>query len=94
MRCGRRRNPRAFLEALLERFLATVLSCTPGVDLGSPSKTPLCASKAATGEELPEALATLLSAAAVALLQHHVALGDHAAALGYVGKLLRLLAAR
>ena len=36
----------------------------------------------------------LLAAAAVELLRSHPLLGDHAVGLGYVDKLLRLLAAR
>lgn len=39
-------------------------------------------------------LAVLLSAAAVAVLQHHPPLAEHAVALGYVDKLVKLLAAR
>lgn len=39
-------------------------------------------------------LAVLLSAAAVAVLQNHAPLADHVVALGYVDKLLKLLAAR
>ena len=38
--------------------------------------------------------AVLLAAAAVELLRSHPLLGDHAVGLGYIDKLLRLLAAR
>ena len=39
-------------------------------------------------------LGVLLSAAAVAVLQHHGLLAEHVVALGYVDKLLKVLAAR
>jgi hypothetical protein len=71
------RNPKAFLEGLLERFN----SAAGSAQLAAPA-----------GAESDQAL--LLSAAAVAFLQANVPLGDHAAALGYVDKLVRVVAAR
>jgi hypothetical protein len=100
------RNPKAFLEGLLERYVAELQRSTPAAQLGSPSKpaTALAvttaaanSAAAATDSQLAGAgadLALLLSAAAVALLQAQPALGDHAAGLGYVEKAVRLLAAR
>jgi hypothetical protein len=106
--CCTCRNPKAFLEGLLERYVSEVQRSTPGIitHVGSPSKpsTLLALSgppaagadpqqaEAATaiGADLP----LLLSAAAVALLQAQPPLADHAVALGYVDKLVKLLAAR
>ncbi len=50
--------------------------------------------EAAAGPGAHPGDAVLLAAAAVELLRSHPLLGDHAVGLGYVDKLLRLLAAR
>lgn len=110
-----RRNPKAFLEALLERYVAVLQAATPSAGLGSPLRParshPAPGSSpgtVATGGTVPAPaaapggmaapadvdLAVLLSAAAVAVLQHHPPLAEHAVALGYVDKLVKLLAAR
>lgn len=85
--------------------MAEMQRATPGAalgSLGSPIKAALAATAppAAAAPPLEEPggggadLPLLLSAAAVALLQAQPALAEHAVALGYVEKLLRLLAAR
>ncbi|GAB4814092.1 hypothetical protein N2152v2_001138 [Parachlorella kessleri] len=112
------RNPKAFLEALLERYLAVLQAATPTApSMGSPvrggSLGPAAAAAGAAaparapGVIVPAAgtgvspatgsdadLGVLLSAAAVAVLQHHGLLAEHVVALGYVDKLLKVLAAR
>lgn len=107
------RDPKAFLEGLLERYVREVQRSTPAANLGSPSKPGLAlvaAPATASGGDILAAgagaaapgssggdstdTALLLSAAAVALLQVQPALADHAVALGYVDKLVRLLAVR
>lgn len=127
------RDPKAFLEGLLERYTREVQRSTPGANLGSPPKpglhstalvsasvtpqdrlapgsgsagggAPGGALAAGGGAEahMPSAtaaapgadLALLLSAAAVALLQAQPSLAEHAVSLGYLEKLVRLLAAR
>ena len=126
-----RRNPKLFIEGLLERYVAEVQRLTPGASqapgssvVGSPSKlapsSALVPAKAAAASAVgksagaaaaagqgaaaavgtPAATGTdldlplLLSAAAVAALQAQPGLAEHAVSLGYVEKLLRLLAAR
>ncbi len=108
------RNPKAFLEGLLERYVAVLQAATPGAaGAGSPLRVPAPArlpgapappapaaaaraAPAAAGDPAaPDAdLGVLLSAAAVAVLQYHALLAEHVVALGYVDKLLKLLAAR
>lgn len=99
------RNPKGFLEGLLDSYINVVQSTTPGANLGSPLKIhPSSTSNRDstvginTGygqeEEDTHDMAVLVSAAAVALLQYHPSLADHAVSLGYVDKCIRLLAGR
>ena len=128
------RNPKLFIEGLLERYIAEVQRLTPGASqapgsstVGSPSKpapgsalVPAKAAATAGGSAATPAAAAahsaagaaagaavdgtaaaadldlplLLSAAAVAALQAQPGLAEHAVSLGYVDKLVRLLAAR
>jgi len=98
------RNPRGFLEGLLDRYISVVQSSTPGANLGSPVKihprsTGESTTSAGDGQQQEEEedahdMAVLLSAAAVALLQYHPSLADHAVSLGYVDKCISLLAGR
>lgn len=92
------RNPKGFLEGLLDEYISTVQSSTPQANLGSPIKsgvsTTVRSGAAAAPATEGSGRAITLSAAAVALLQYHPSLADHAVGLGYVEKCIRLLGAR
>ena len=90
------RDPKAFLEGLLERYTQAMQRGTPSAALGSPTK-PGGAGSAALPQPPGDAgdaigggadLPLLLSAAAVALLQAQPGLAEHAVVLGYVGETL------
>jgi len=93
------RDPKAFCEGLMEAYLSRAASAASDAS-ASASAAAEGAGASGGGSTAADPVASsssallLLSAAAVALLQVHPLLADHAAALGYAGRLLALLARR
>lgn len=84
------RNPRGFLEHLLDAYCSATASTTVSAAASGSSGT-AGGSSGGEPEGAPELVATL-AAALVALLRVHPGLGDFAAQLGYAPKLLQALA--
>lgn len=93
MREVQRSTPAANLGSPSKPGLALVAATAGGGSSASLAASAAAAGAGASGGDSTD-VALLLSAAAVALLQAQPALAEHTVALGYVEKLVRLLAAR